>query len=221
MKDVVCIYSGGMDSYTLAGLARAQGRLHSCLSFNYDQRHQKEIDFARAVCADWKVEHRELYVQALHQVAEGSALAGYELNPLPEGVASDDAAQKSTIVPNRNMIMLSIATAYAVSRQLKEVWFGAHAGDRVIYPDCREEFVEKIDSLTRLANDHSVRIRAPFLDITKVGIIQLGNSLGLNYFNTWTCYAGDELPCGRCGSCTERLDAFAVLGIKDPVRYAE
>lgn len=213
MKDVVCIYSGGMDSYTLAAAARDDGRLHSCISYDYGQRHAKELQYAADACETWGVPHNVVDLRALSFVLRGSALLG---GALPEGHATDPM-QSATVVPNRNMIMLSVAVAHAVANGLAQVWFGAHAGDREIYPDCRVEFVQTLSSATQLATN--VAIKAPFLGMDKVGIIKLGHELGLDYAKTWTCYAGGEVACGRCGSCQERLAAFAELGCSDPLTY--
>jgi 7-cyano-7-deazaguanine synthase len=216
MNNVVCIYSGGMDSYTLAGVARSQGVLHSCLSFNYGQRHAKELVYAADVCRDWAVPHHIIDLQNLKPHLLGSALT--DAVAVPEGHYAEPN-MKLTVVPNRNMIMLSIAIAYAVSHALEEVWFGAHAGDHAIYPDCREEFVDTMDEAARIANWHSVRVVAPFQHMDKEAILRVGMPLGLQYQRSWTCYAGGALACGKCGSCQERLEAFDHLAWTDPLQY--
>lgn len=215
-KTVVVIYSGGMDSFTLLHLARARGYRVHALSFDYGQRHVRELDCASTVCGQLSVPHKVIDIRALNQVMAGSALTGEQ--DVPEGHYEEDN-MKSTVVPNRNMILLSLATGYAVTVEADEVWYGAHGGDHAIYPDCRPEFVEKMDAVCRVANYQSVGIEAPFMGMDKGEILAEGLRLGLDYSRTWTCYNGREQACGRCGSCVERLEAFASQGIRDPLPY--
>lgn len=215
-KDTVCIYSGGMDSFTLVAMTHATGKLHSCLSFDYGQRHVKELAYARRYCQALGVDHHVIDLRSMQPHLLGSALT--DRVTLPEG-HSEDPSMKATIVPNRNMVMLSMAVAYAVAYRARAVRFGAHAGDRVIYPDCREEFVEAFNKAVALANDWQVVIEAPFLNVDKVGILDVGMALHLDYAQAWTCYAGREKACGKCGACRERLDAFERGGWKDPMEY--
>lgn len=216
-KDTVCIVSGGMDSYTLLNEIHSRGRLAAGLSFDYGQRHKKELSYAQAACAQLGVPHRILDLCSLGPCLLGSALT--DEVPVPEGHYTEES-MKQTVVPNRNAIMLSIAVAYAVSHEFKRVCFGAHNGDHAIYPDCRPEFVSAINTVSLIANWHPVAIEAPYLELTKVEILRIGNALGLDYSRSWTCYKGEEKACGKCGSCQERLEAFAVNGWVDPLEYA-
>ncbi|MCG7200406.1 7-cyano-7-deazaguanine synthase QueC [Marinobacter pelagius] len=213
---VVVIYSGGMDSFTLLHLARARGYQVHALSFNYGQRHVRELDCARQVCADLGIPHKEIDIRAMSEVMGGSSLTS-DLE-VPEGHYEEDS-MKATVVPNRNMILLSLATGYAVTAGASKVWFGAHGGDHAIYPDCRPEFVEKMDAVCRVANYEPVGIEAPFIRMDKGEILAEGLGLGLDYSLTWTCYNGRDKACGRCGSCVERLEAFASNGVTDPLEY--
>ncbi|GGC67415.1 7-cyano-7-deazaguanine synthase QueC [Marinobacter halophilus] len=213
---VVVIYSGGMDSFTLLNLARAQGRNVHALSFNYGQRHVRELEAARSVCQAERIPHKVIDIRAMNEVMAGSSLTS-DIN-IPEGHYQEDS-MKSTVVPNRNMILLSLATGYAVTVGAQSVWYGAHGGDHAIYPDCRPEFVEKMDAVCRIANYEPVGIEAPFMDLDKGEILAEGLKLGLDYSQTWTCYNGREQACGVCGSCVERLEAFAVHGLEDPLSY--
>ncbi len=213
---VVVIYSGGMDSFTLLNLALARGHKVHALSFDYGQRHVRELDSARAVCADLGLPHQILDIRSVNAAMAGSSLTS-EL-PVPEGHYEEDG-MKATVVPNRNMILLSLATGYAVTVGASAVWYGAHGGDHAIYPDCRPEFVEKMDAVCRIANYDPVRIEAPFLAMDKGQILAEGLRLGLDYSQTWTCYNGRDKACGRCGSCVERLEAFASNGVTDPLTY--
>ncbi|MCK7548664.1 7-cyano-7-deazaguanine synthase QueC [Marinobacter koreensis] len=213
---VVVIYSGGMDSFTLLHHARACGYRVHALSFNYGQRHVRELDCARDVCRDLGIPHKVIDIRAMADVMSGSALTS-DID-VPEGHYEEDS-MKATVVPNRNMILLSLATGYAVTAGASAVWFGAHGGDHAIYPDCRPEFIQKMDAVCRIANYEPVGIEAPFMAMDKGAILARGLELGLDYSQTWTCYNGRDKACGRCGSCVERLEAFAANGVTDPVDY--
>lgn len=213
---VVVIYSGGMDSYTLLHLARERGYRVHALSFNYGQRHVRELECARSVCESQGIPHKVIDIRAMSEVMAGSSLTSDV--EVPEGHYEEDS-MKATVVPNRNMILLSLATGYAVTVGAGAVWFGAHGGDHAIYPDCRPEFVEKMDAVCRVANYEPVGIEAPFMTMDKGQILAEGLRLGLDYSKTWTCYNGREQACGRCGSCVERLEAFAANGVTDPLEY--
>jgi 7-cyano-7-deazaguanine synthase len=217
-ESVVCIYSGGMDSYTLAGFAHENGWLHSCLSFDYGQRHKKELEYARAVTEDWGTPHEFVSLRNLKPHLLGSSLTEDDI-AVPEGHYADDN-MKLTVVPNRNMIMLSIAIAHAVSHACDTVWFGAHAGDHTIYPDCRPDFTRAMDHAAQIANWRPIRIEAPFQYLTKADILRIGHGIDLYYGNAWTCYKGGQLACGVCGSCQERLEAFEEIKQPDPLEYA-
>lgn len=213
---LVVIYSGGMDSFTLLNLAKARGYQVHALSFNYGQRHVKELDYARAVCASLAIPHKVVDIRAMSEVMEGSALTS-DID-VPEGDYAE-SNMKATVVPNRNMILLSLATGYAVTVGASAVWYGAHGGDHAIYPDCRPEFVQKMDAVCRVANYEPVGIDAPFMAMNKGDILAEGLKLHLDYGQAWTCYNGREKACGRCSSCVERLEAFALHGLSDPLPY--
>ncbi|MDV3504499.1 7-cyano-7-deazaguanine synthase QueC [Marinobacter sp. M-5] len=217
-ETVVVIYSGGMDSFTLVHLARARGHRVHALSFDYGQRHVRELECARDVCARAGIPHQVLDIRALSTVMAGSALTSEVA--VPEGHYAEDS-MKATVVPNRNMILLSLATGYAVTAGANAVWYGAHGGDHAIYPDCRPEFVEKMDAVCRVANYQPVAIEAPFMAMDKSAILTEGLKLNLDYSQTWTCYNGRERACGVCGSCVERQEAFAAHGLTDPLPYEE
>jgi 7-cyano-7-deazaguanine synthase len=205
-----------MDSYTLLHLARERGYQVHALSFNYGQRHVRELECARSVCEAQGIPHKVIDIRAMSEVMAGSSLTS-DIE-VPEGHYEEDS-MKATVVPNRNMILLSLATGYAVTVGAGAVWYGAHGGDHAIYPDCRPEFVEKMDAVCRVANYEPVGIEAPFMAMDKGEILAEGLRLGLDYSQTWTCYNGREQACGRCGSCVERLEAFAVNGVADPLEY--
>lgn len=214
---VVVIYSGGMDSFTLLHKARAEGLKVHAISFNYGQRHVRELDSARDVCQQLGVPHKVVDIRAMSDVMAGSALTSDDV-AVPEGNYQEES-MKSTLVPNRNMILLALATGYAVTVEADAVWYGAHGGDHAIYPDCRPEFVEKMDAVCKVANYQPVAVEAPFMHLTKGDILAAGLKLNLDYGQTWTCYNGREKACGVCASCVERLQAFAEHQQQDPLAY--
>lgn len=215
-QKVVVIYSGGMDSFTVLNKALQQGREVYALSFDYGQRHVKELKVAAQVCEKLNVPHKIVDISAINQLIGGSSLT--DDIDVPEGHYEAEN-MKSTIVPNRNMILLSLAVGYAVSLKASQVYYGAHSGDHAIYPDCRPEFVQKMDDLCRIANYDAVEIFSPYLNDTKIDILTDGIKMGLDYSQTWTCYNGREKACGKCGACQERLEAFSLNNITDPIEY--
>ncbi|MFC3285160.1 7-cyano-7-deazaguanine synthase QueC [Litchfieldella rifensis] len=215
----VVIYSGGMDSFTVLHRARREGYALHVLSFDYGQRHSRELDVAAHVCKRLGVAHRIVDIRAIHGLIDGSALTDAS-REMPSGDYAKDNLT-ATVVPNRNMILLSLAIAHAVNLGADKVFYGAHGGDHVLYPDCRPVFVEKMNAVAAIANFDAVEICAPYLHRSKRDILADGLAMGLDYVDTWTCYLGEELACGECGSCRERLAAFAAHGIEDPLRYRQ
>jgi len=213
----VVIYSGGMDSYTVLHRALAEGRHVHALSFDYGQRHRRELEVARRVCHELKVDHQVVDITAIHGLIDNSALTDTRRD-MPDGDYAEDNLA-TTVVPNRNMVLLSLAIAKAVNVGADRVDYGAHGGDHVLYPDCRPAFVTAMNEVAAIANFSPVAIHAPYLGKTKAEIVADGLALGLDYAKTWTCYRGEALACGRCGSCRERLAAFAAHAIEDPLGY--
>lgn len=222
-EKVVLIYSGGMDSFTLFRELIAHGHDVACLSFNYGQRHSKELQRAKDVS--------NRYLQATHEIVDlrqmKHLLKGSSLTSnidVPEGHYAEEN-MKATVVPNRNMIMLSIAVGYAISIKATRVYTAVHAGDHDIYPDCREEFIIAMHNLAEIANYQSVSVEAPFIHLTKGGILSSGAQVARltqnDYLDTWTCYNGRAKACGRCGACVERLEAFHEMGWHDPLEYED
>ena len=216
MKKAVVIYSGGMDSRTVLEKAIHDDYDVHALSFNYGQRHSVELEYARRVTDKKGIIHKIIDISSINDLLQGSSLTG-DID-IPEGHYEEES-MKSTVVPNRNMIMLSLAIAYAVSIGTDKVYYGAHAGDHAIYPDCRPEFLEKMNSVAAIANYEAVNIYAPYLDGNKETILQDGFKMGVDYEDTWTCYNGRQKACGKCGACQERLEAFKAVGRTDPLMY--
>ena len=215
-QKVVVIFSGGMDSFTVLNLAAKQGLEVFALSFNYGQKHKKELDYAARACTILGVKHKVVDISAINQLIGGSSLTS-DIE-VAEGHYEEES-MKSTVVPNRNMILLSMAVGYAVSISANKVYYGAHAGDHAIYPDCRPEFVHKMNAVCAIANYEAVEIVTPYLDVSKTAILTAGLEMGLDYNQTWTCYNGREKACGKCGACQERLEAFTENGISDTLEY--
>lgn len=214
-KWVVVIYSGGLDSTTLLYWLKKQEKVHiKALSFDYNQRHKKELEAAKATCERLNIEHKIVDITSVNQLMQGSSLTSDIV--VPHGHYEDET-MRQTVVPNRNMILLSLATAYAVSLKAGRVYTAVHAGDHAVYPDCRPEFIKTMSELTKIANYVPVTIQAPFLNIDKGDIAKIGRILGVDYSLSWTCYEGKEVPCGKCGACQERAYAFEKAGTKDPL----
>lgn len=215
-EKVVVIFSGGMDSFTVLNRAIKDGKDVYALSFDYGQRHVKELDCAAKICQELSVKHKVIDISAINQLLAGSSLT--DDIDIPEGHYEAEN-MKSTVVPNRNMILLSLAVGYAVSVGASQVYYGAHSGDHAIYPDCRPEFVMKMNDVCQIANYEAVEIFSPYLNNTKTEILTDGLSMNLDYSKTWTCYNGRELACGKCGACQERLEAFRDNNAIDPIDY--
>jgi 7-cyano-7-deazaguanine synthase len=213
---VIVIYSGGMDSFTVLNRALHDGKEVFALTFDYGQRHVKEIEYASTVCQSLNVNHKVIDISAINQLLAGSSLT--DDIDIPQGHYEAES-MKSTVVPNRNMILLSLAVGYAVSVGASQVYYGAHSGDHAIYPDCRPEFVMKMNEVCKIANYESVEIFSPYLTVTKSDILTDGLKMGLKYDNTWTCYNGRDKACGQCGACQERLEAFSDNNVTDPLNY--
>lgn len=216
VQKVVVIFSGGMDSFTVLNMAHQEGYEVYALSFNYGQRHKKELEYASRACAQLGVNHKIIDISAINELIGGSSLTSDIA--VPEGHYAQ-TSMKQTVVPNRNMILLSMAVGYAVSLEASKVYYGAHSGDHAIYPDCRPEFVERMNDVCAIANYDKVEIVSPFLYQSKIDILATGLKLELDYNMTWTCYNGREKACGKCGACQERLEAFAKNDCSDPLAY--
>lgn len=217
MKDSVIIVSGGMDSITL--LYDKKDEIALGISFDYGSNHNaKEIPLAEMHCRRLGIKHITINLDFMHRYFKSSLLEGAEA--IPEGHYADDN-MKSTVVPFRNGIMLSIAIGIAESNNLKKVLIANHGGDHTIYPDCRPEFIKAIDAAAYAGTFVNAHVEAPYTNIAKGDIARIGKQLGLNYTETWSCYKGGDKHCGKCGTCVERKEALAEAGIKDATEYEE
>lgn len=211
----VLILSGGVDSTTLLYKMLADGYEVTALTFNYAQRHKKEIECASRIAGLLNVPHQVVDLSGIAGLLGDSALLGKK--EVPRCHYTEDAARQ-TVVPNRNMIMLSIAAGFAEAQEVPEVFYAAHRNDSTIYPDCRPEFVEALRPAIRMGTAwHPVELKAPFLDLSKAEIVKLGLGLGVPYELTWSCYRGEAQPCLECPTCIERMEAFTLNNAIDPL----
>jgi 7-cyano-7-deazaguanine synthase len=217
MTKTVIIYSGGLDSTTLLYSLKAQGRDIKALGINYGQRHSNELVAAKNICDRLGVEYRVADLSSIKPLLAGSSQTDSTVE-VPEGHYAAEN-MKLTVVPNRNMIMLAVAGAWAISSKADTIAYAAHAGDHTIYPDCREEFVDNLNKALGLADWHSVTIERPFIHLTKGQVVKLGADLKVPYEMTWSCYKGGDTQCGACGTCVERREAFVEAGVTDPTQY--
>ena len=214
-KDSVIIYSGGLDSTTL--LYEERERVALAVTFDYGSNHAaREIACARHHCALLGIEHLVIELGFMSRYFNSSLLSGADA--IPDGSYAD-ANMRSTVVPFRNGIMLSIACGLAESRGLKRVLIANHGGDHAIYPDCRPQFVQAMDGAMQAGTYEGVQLAAPYTDLTKADLVRRGAALGIDYSHTYSCYRGGENHCGTCGTCTERREAFREAGIIDPTIY--
>lgn len=216
-KKSLIIVSGGMDSITL--LHDRKEEIALAVTFDYGSNHNKrEIEFAKYHCKELGIEHIVIPLAFIGKYFKSSLLKG--AGAIPEGHYADEN-MKSTVVPFRNGIMLSIACGLAESRGLNSVMIANHAGDHSIYPDCRATFISSMSEAMAYGTYANVRIDAPYTGITKTEIAIIGKELGLDYSKTYSCYKGGEKHCGKCGTCVERKEALRDAGIADPTLYED
>lgn len=220
-EKVVAIVSGGLDSVTMAYELAHRNYEVILISYNYGQRHKKEIMYAKKCAENLGVQHHIVDLQVLSNLLGGSSLTSDEIS-VPDGHYAEES-MRITVVPNRNAIMINIATALAVSKKCDYVATGVHGGDHYIYPDCRPEYIVAQTEALRLANSGFVskefEVLAPFVNISKDGIVKIGEAIGVPWLETWSCYKGGEIHCGSCGTCFERREAFDLAGVHDPTNY--
>ncbi|MBR1548836.1 MAG: 7-cyano-7-deazaguanine synthase QueC [Prevotella sp.] len=210
-KDSVLILSGGVDSTTM--LYEERERIALAITFDYGSKHNaREIPFAKWHCRKLGIRHIVIPLSFMADYFKSSLLLGGD--EIPEGHYADDN-MRSTVVPFRNGIMLSVAVGLAESNGLKYVMMANHSGDHTIYPDCTPEFVDAFDAAAAAGTFAKVRLRSPYTNISKADIVRRGIALGVDYSKTWSCYKGGDQPCGCCGTCVERREAFAEAGLSE------
>lgn len=220
-KKAVIIASGGMDSATVAWHFHTQGYELHMVGFNYGQRHVKELEYMKRQAEKLKAKVTIVDMAFMKDLLKGSSLTSDEI-AVPDGHYQEET-MRITVVPNRNAIMISIATGIAVVEQADVLGLGIHGGDHYIYPDCRPEFFESMmTAMVKGTEGHAkanFKIEAPFLEIGKEDIVEYGTEVGVDYSLTWSCYKGGDIHCGTCGTCYERQEAFLLAQVKDPTEY--
>jgi 7-cyano-7-deazaguanine synthase len=224
----VAVVSGGMDSitmlYQMHDMLGGSGEDIRVLSFDYGQKHKKELDFVQFHCDNLQISHWDVIdLSSITKLLSKSALVG--TSNVPEGHYAAEN-MKATVVPNRNMIMASIAAAALINDGGYLLGLGVHSGDHAIYPDCREEFIRALEATLHIANRGFIhpqfQIFAPWLNVPKHIIAGRGvEQYNIDYTQTWSCYKGLEKHCGKCGTCVERKEAFFLAKIADPTDYLE
>lgn len=215
MKDKLLVYSGGLDSTTM--LHEYADDIAVALFFNYGSNHNdREASCARVNCEKLGIEFLEIPLGFMSLYFKSSLLEGADA--IPEG-NYDEENMKSTVVPFRNGIMLSIAAGIAESRGLSQVMIANHSGDHAIYPDCRPDFIKAMSAAIAAGTYEGIDIFAPYTSLTKAQIVARGADINVDYSDTYSCYRGGERHCGRCGTCRERIEAFRLAGVDDPTDY--
>ncbi|MEE1353536.1 MAG: 7-cyano-7-deazaguanine synthase QueC [Acutalibacteraceae bacterium] len=224
MKTLVLL-SGGVDSSTC--LARAIHEVGAenvvALSILYGQKHQKEMESAKAVADYYHVDLYSYDLSEIFQYSKCSLLEGSEEEIIHKSYAEQlketDGKPVSTYVPFRNGLFLSTAASFALSMDCDRILYGAHADDAAgnAYPDCSSVFNDAMNTAVWEGSGHQVRIEAPFVGISKAEVVKQGLELGVPYELTWSCYEGGDKPCGTCGTCIDRKAAFEANGVTDPL----
>ena len=216
-KDAVIVVSGGMDSITMLHEFKSEIALAVTFDYGSTQNH-REQQFARLHCDRLGIKHIIIPLDFMKKYFKSALLESADA--IPEGNYEDEN-MKTTVVPFRNGIMLSIACGIAESNGLKRVMIANHAGDHTIYPDCRPAFVNAMSSAMTAGTYEGITVYAPYTGISKTDIARHGKELGLNYAETYSCYKGGEVHCGKCGTCRERIEALHDAGINDPTQYEQ
>ena len=223
IKKAIVLLSGGLDSTTCLAFAKSQGYQCTALSFSYGQKQSSELEAAKRIAQQFQITDHKIFTIPIGQIT-GSALTDSEVNIPDHNISAKNIP--TTYVPARNTIFLSIALGLAEVKEAQAIFIGANAVDYSGYPDCRPEYLEAFTKMANLATQASIEgqkitIETPLLMLTKAEIIKLGDSLGINYADTVSCYRADTngFACGKCDSCHYRKKGFEEAGIKDPTCY--
>jgi 7-cyano-7-deazaguanine synthase len=197
MAKFIHLLSGGLDSTVLLYDLLDQGHKAHCILFDYGQRHIKELGFAKATCAKLGVTHDKIVLPP--QLFQRSALT----------TKAESLVGQPTIVPNRNMVLISMAASYALSHGCTAVSCAINSDDAEVYPDCRAEFIKNLNFALRCCHTRRMEVHVPYIVRTKAKVVEIGRRLNVPLAETWSCYAGGDEPCGQCGACQVRLKAIA------------
>lgn len=208
-----------MDSVAVLYDAMRSHEVVGCLSFDYGAKHNhKEIPFAIWHSEKNNIKHHTVSLGFVNELFKSDLLKSG--GDIPEGHYEEDN-MKSTVVPFRNGIMLSIAAGFAESEEAEGLVIAAHSGDHAVYPDCREDFMKSMGDAIRSGTYVNIELLRPFISMRKEDIAKLGDELGVDFAKTWSCYKGEEIHCGKCGTCVERREAFIISGVADPTEYLD
>lgn len=212
MKALV-VFSGGLDSTVALYWAKKNYDEVATISFNYGSKHnEQEYRHALKTCEKLQVKNTRINLEFINHYFKSDLLKSG--NDIPEGYYTAEN-MKSTVVPFRNGIMVSIAAGFAESTGCDVIILGNHAGDHTIYPDCTPEFINGIKEAVKCGTQKKIEVVSPFCNITKTDIVKLGKELGVDFSLTYSCYKGGEKHCGKCGTCTERIEAFKEAGVEE------
>ena len=216
MKALV-VLSGGLDSSTALYWAKKQYEEVEAITFYYGSKHNNiEYQYAKKQCEKLDIKLTRINLDFINEYFKSDLLQSG--GDIPEGYYNEEN-MKSTVVPFRNGIMLAVAAGFAESNNCDALVLGNHSGDHAIYPDCRPEFIEGIKMAIYEGTEKHIEVVSPFCNMSKTDIVKLGSELGVDFSLTYSCYKGGEKHCGKCGTCTERKEAFEQAGVKDPTEY--
>lgn len=226
MKALV-LFSGGVDSTTCLAMAVDKYGKDNvvALSVSYGQKHTKEVEAANNIAAHYGVEFIKLDLSAMFSFSDCSLLEHSDKEIPHESYAEQlektNGTPVSTYVPFRNGLFLASAASIAISKDCGVIYYGAHADDAAgnAYPDCSAVFNNAINTAIYEGSGHQVKVEAPFISMSKAGVVKIGLALNVPYELTWSCYEGHDKPCGICGTCRDRIAAFESNGVKDPLNY--
>lgn len=224
MKKAICLLSGGIDSAVTSAIAIDQGYEVYALTFNYGQRHKNEIKSAKKLAKFFKIKEHKILKICLNDIGNSALTSNKKLIERKIEEIKNSNEIPNTYVPARNTIMLSFALAYAEFREADAIFIGANCIDYSGYPDCRHEYFKKFQEMADLATKKAIegsriRIKTPVIEMKKSEIIKKGFELNVPFQYTWSCYKGGKKACGKCDSCTIRLNGFREAGYDDPIEY--
>jgi len=224
MKRAICLLSGGVDSAVASAIAKDHGYEIYAITFDYGQRHKKEIECAKKLAEFFRVREHKIFRIDLNEIGNSALTSNKKIPERGIEEIKNSRQIPETYVPARNTIMLSFALAYAEVKGADAIFIGANCIDYSGYPDCRPEYFKKFQEMADLATKRGVegrkiRIETPVIEMNKADIIKKGFELGVPFQYTWSCYRGGEKACGKCDSCVLRLNGFKEAGFRDPIEY--